>query len=357
MRSGSCDGANCWTNSPHWMHSACRWISRKRGSSCCSSHGMVCTMQPAPMPPSRSLQTAAIHSCGTTASGYWDSPRAHGRSLRVPIPSFRCPSRRRPHGRKRASRRGCSRRGRSWQGWQRRTDQLHLSYAEFEGDLHQRPSRLLRTAPWRRVHPARSLRDRCRCLAGACRKHATRRCHPKSCCPATLNAGLRSLQLQQDCPFRAQAEMRLGATPLETPSDGIDPRLRGQLLHKSLELLWRELQGQCGAGTPSIPAHATRSCCAAGAALKRRFSTGSWCRWMRACARVKDGAANRCWHRCCCWNPERPPFTVVGIEERTLARVGRRRHPPASRPHRSAAGGQRAHHRLQGFATAGHRAR
>jgi RecB family exonuclease len=50
------------------------------------------------------------------------------------------------------------------------------------------------------------------------------------------------LKLQSLCPFRAGAEQRLGARPLESPPVGIDPRQRGTLAHKALAHLWRDLK-------------------------------------------------------------------------------------------------------------------
>jgi probable DNA repair protein len=48
-------------------------------------------------------------------------------------------------------------------------------------------------------------------------------------------------RLQSLCPFRAYAEIRLSARPLEQASLGLDARQRGTLLHKVMELFWREV--------------------------------------------------------------------------------------------------------------------
>lgn len=52
------------------------------------------------------------------------------------------------------------------------------------------------------------------------------------------------LKHQALCPFRAFAENRLIADGLNTPADGIDPRLHGSLLHEVLELFWKETRTQ-----------------------------------------------------------------------------------------------------------------
>jgi ATP-dependent helicase/nuclease subunit B len=58
--------------------------------------------------------------------------------------------------------------------------------------------------------------------------------------------GTRVLELQALCSFRAFAEIRLSARAAEPARPGIDPRLRGKLLHVSLERLWHELDSQRG---------------------------------------------------------------------------------------------------------------
>jgi RecB family exonuclease len=61
-----------------------------------------------------------------------------------------------------------------------------------------------------------------------------------------LPSGTRSLELQNLCPFRAYAELRLGSTPLDAPEPGIAADLRGQLLHAALQKLWERLRDSRG---------------------------------------------------------------------------------------------------------------
>ena len=56
-----------------------------------------------------------------------------------------------------------------------------------------------------------------------------------------LPSGTRSLELQNQCPFRAYAELRLGSQELGVPEPGIAPDARGQLLHAALQRLWDRL--------------------------------------------------------------------------------------------------------------------
>ncbi|HSN70284.1 MAG TPA: PD-(D/E)XK nuclease family protein, partial [Steroidobacteraceae bacterium] len=58
--------------------------------------------------------------------------------------------------------------------------------------------------------------------------------------------GARALELQALCPFRAQVELRLRARPLEQSGPEVDPLERGDLAHRALERLWRELGGHAG---------------------------------------------------------------------------------------------------------------
>jgi ATP-dependent helicase/nuclease subunit B len=61
-----------------------------------------------------------------------------------------------------------------------------------------------------------------------------------------LPAGTRAIELQSRCPFRAYAQLRLRAEPLESPVPGITPRERGRMLHRALELLWQRLRDSSG---------------------------------------------------------------------------------------------------------------
>ncbi len=57
----------------------------------------------------------------------------------------------------------------------------------------------------------------------------------------TVRGGVRFLQLQAACPFRAFAELRLGSTPTEEPEPGIDPRTQGSWIHAALRNFWSQV--------------------------------------------------------------------------------------------------------------------
>lgn len=62
--------------------------------------------------------------------------------------------------------------------------------------------------------------------------------------PGAARGGARTLELQSQCPFRAQAELRLHAKPTPEITVGLDPRQRGKILHGVLEELWRRWKEQ-----------------------------------------------------------------------------------------------------------------
>lgn len=64
-----------------------------------------------------------------------------------------------------------------------------------------------------------------------------------------IPGGPRTLDLQSACPVRAFCDARLGTEALEPPARGIDPRLRGILLHRVVELLCAPSAGKAPAAT------------------------------------------------------------------------------------------------------------
>lgn len=126
--------------------------------------------------------------------------------------------------------------------WRAATGDLVFSAATVEGDMKLAPSPLL--AAFAEHSPT----PRATWLALALR-HAS--------APATawhddaagnawsaaqpLPGGVRSIELQAACPFRAHAELQLGAEPLDEPAPGVRADERGRWLHRALDLFWRGL--------------------------------------------------------------------------------------------------------------------
>ncbi len=57
----------------------------------------------------------------------------------------------------------------------------------------------------------------------------------------TVSGGTALFKAQAQCPFRAFANYRLRTQPLESITPGLNPRQRGILLHKILELFWDKI--------------------------------------------------------------------------------------------------------------------
>lgn len=66
--------------------------------------------------------------------------------------------------------------------------------------------------------------------------------HAPPCSDVTFGAGTSLFKLQAACPFRAFAELRLGAKALDHPEPGLNALDRGQLVHRILECIWGRLR-------------------------------------------------------------------------------------------------------------------
>jgi probable DNA repair protein len=129
--------------------------------------------------------------------------------------------------------------------WRRCAGQLMLSWPESDADVPLQPSHLLGVPA--RARDAASIPPRADRLLAALQQQAHRERRPAD--PALpwpagqrLSGGVKALQLQALCPFKAVGELRLGALPVAEPVPGLDRRERGQLLHRALELIYRRLK-------------------------------------------------------------------------------------------------------------------
>jgi ATP-dependent helicase/nuclease subunit B len=128
--------------------------------------------------------------------------------------------------------------------WRASAAQLTCSWARLEGDAHRTPSPLLAREGGgmdptpASIIPALATTNRLAQLDVFEDEQGV-----TIDTSSAVGGGVRPLQLQAECAFHAYAEMRLGARPLEAPVPGIDPRERGMLLHKALELIWEKLKG------------------------------------------------------------------------------------------------------------------
>ena len=125
--------------------------------------------------------------------------------------------------------------------WERATTELVLSVPAREKDLELLPSPCL--APFTLADEApRGLWLPLRLHRGGCLEAREDERGAAFTAPAPLPSGTRAIALQNDCAFRAYAELRLGAVAPEHAEPGVPMDQRGLLLHAALQLLWERLR-------------------------------------------------------------------------------------------------------------------
>jgi ATP-dependent helicase/nuclease subunit B len=120
-------------------------------------------------------------------------------------------------------------------------DAVIASWAQWDGDAEQRHSPWLDAiSKWRQEAPTpRAYRHTL--YAARPRLERIEDARAPSLVETRAPGGTRVIELQALCPFRAQAELRLHARPLGASGAEVDPIERGQLAHRALDELWREL--------------------------------------------------------------------------------------------------------------------
>lgn len=131
---------------------------------------------------------------------------------------------------------------------------------------------------------------------------------------ALVSGGSRVFASQAACPFRAFAEHRLGARPLDRLQVGLGPMRSGTLMHRALELLWRKLRTQQALlelGEDELR-DLVRQCSAEALEAQRRQNP------VTLAERYSDLEASRLQGKISAWlevERQRCPFRVVGFEE------------------------------------------
>jgi ATP-dependent helicase/nuclease subunit B len=132
--------------------------------------------------------------------------------------------------------------------WRAASDELMFSAPEHAEDMALTPSPLFRVAVLPPSAPARAWLP-----ASLHRGSCTESLEDGTGLPwnpaVPLPRGTRALDLQNICPFRAYAELRLGSLRPEIPEPGIAALDRGTLLHGALEKLWGRLRDSQSLGT------------------------------------------------------------------------------------------------------------
>lgn len=118
-----------------------------------------------------------------------------------------------------------------------------VSHAQTEGDRLLHPSPLIASLP--AVELAATLPARAPFYREAMHASGALETVVDAQAPAwpggVAAGGTRVLKSQSDCPFKAFAEFRLGATEPARPEVGLGPMDRGILLHRALEAAWNAL--------------------------------------------------------------------------------------------------------------------
>ena len=193
--------------------------------------------------------------------------------------------------------------------WRARTDELVFSICRREADTDLAPSPLVER--WTSLSvPAECAKwlpvSMCRSGERESLLDATGPALPAG---VQLREGTRLLELQGLCAFRAFSEVRLNSKPLEAPEPGVSARERGQLMHRALEELWREVQDSQrlqAMSTQELGGLTDRSVVNAARAL---WGTVQSRVQVRECARARELIA-----KLCALESERSAFRVRDIE-------------------------------------------
>ncbi|HUF72885.1 MAG TPA: PD-(D/E)XK nuclease family protein, partial [Gammaproteobacteria bacterium] len=128
-----------------------------------------------------------------------------------------------------------------------------------------------------------------------------------------IPGGARTLDLQSGCPVKAFCVARLRAEPVEPPARGVDPKLRGLLLHRALELVL----DPGGSGVPT--ARIGDAVEQAVASVARRADAG----WRAQLGAERD-RLERIIARLLEIDASRAAFATVAVEHRTQIPIGGR---------------------------------
>jgi len=202
-------------------------------------------------------------------------------------------------------------------GWRRSAPRLVLSAPRRDGDATLLRSTLLPPAPEYRPPDVRAGRA-AQILAAAALEPWTDAGLPAVAAGVALGGGVRVLELQSECPFRAGAELRLGAGALESPTPGIPRRVRGTLAHQALRRFWEALRTHAALVAESAEGRAARARAAVDAALgghRGHLPRGTLLelerRWLVQ-ALIALAEAER----------GRPAFEVIALEQREPLELG-----------------------------------
>lgn len=129
-----------------------------------------------------------------------------------------------------------------------------------------------------------------------------------------ISGGTTLLANQAKCPFKAFAEHRLKAKPSLQTSDGLDPKEKGIIVHKIMEVLWRALQNQSNLlrmDKKELDKHIDQAIQTALAPLKQLHPDS----FPDLVQEVEYLRLKRLILSCLDWEKTRPAFEVTALEE------------------------------------------
>ncbi|MBA2649019.1 MAG: PD-(D/E)XK nuclease family protein [Legionella sp.] len=142
---------------------------------------------------------------------------------------------------------------------------------------------------------------------------------PLKTCEFT-QAGSALLANQAKCPFKAFAEHRLHAKAPMNNSDGLNPQERGQIIHKVMELLWRQLGSQeklIQMPTATLEQHVESAIQSTLLPLKQSYPSS----FTSPIEQVEFARLKNLVFSTLEWEKQRPPFEIAAIEQTYIFRL------------------------------------
>ncbi len=199
--------------------------------------------------------------------------------------------------------------------------QVVFSFPAADGDEKLRASPLIRSLPERAA--AEMVGDQrpdwCALISASRQLEPLPLHRPIPFAGGRAHGGSQLFRHQSACPFRAFAEHRLGATPLESASLGLDAAERGSLMHKVLELFWRKTGTSLELhGLPESELEARVAQCVA-AAIEDRARQLEWQPQLSGIERQRLADQVLLW---LALEKERSPFSVESLEHKAQLNFG-----------------------------------
>ena len=209
---------------------------------------------------------------------------------------------------------------RTFASWMASADEVILSWPARRDEEHYDPSPLIAALPELDASSLRRPRYSQLIHASARNERIVDEIGPPVATETPFRGGARAIRLQSLCPFRANAEQRLRAQPLEQPEPGIDARTRGSLIHRALEQVWSMLAGSAALQGLAAEARDRLIEGAIAAASRDVFERGR--RWPPATRTIETERLRVLLREWLDLEAGREPFTVLALERSFDCAVG-----------------------------------